>query len=221
MGPIPVHGSRMLPNIRMLCPRPFWWVFPPLSCDCCIFQARWLKLSEMTGCMPLCSVRFLLMFVCIYEGWSDHRSFTFVEKTSEEANWARNWSSAFYLDVKTSSFIHQTEFYACKPEFICLEIRSVSVFMTCFSCQMMWESWLVVLEAWWASFWAGNIINTSGWRKFGGANHWRESNIILWQVRPIFDCKVLRGGWGDGCSDVGQETCQACWQWCKACTFLK
>ena len=30
-----------------------------------LFQARWLKLSEMTGCMPLCSVRFLLMFICI------------------------------------------------------------------------------------------------------------------------------------------------------------
>jgi len=58
--------------------------------------ARWLKLSEMTGCMPLCAVR----------------SFTFVEKTSEDADWARNWSSAFYLDVKTSSYIHQTEFYA-------------------------------------------------------------------------------------------------------------
>ena len=39
--------------------------------------------------------------------------------TSEEANWARNWSSAFYLDVKTSSYIHQTEFYACKMKSFC------------------------------------------------------------------------------------------------------
>ena len=46
------------------------------------------------------------------------RSFTFVEKTSEDADWARNWSSAFYLDVKTSSYIHQTEFYACKNKII-------------------------------------------------------------------------------------------------------
>lgn len=40
------------------------------------------------------------------------RSFSFVEKTKQEANWGRNWSAAFYLDVKTSSFTHQTEFYA-------------------------------------------------------------------------------------------------------------
>ena len=46
------------------------------------------------------------------------RSFTFVEKTSEDADWARNWSSAFYLDVKTSSYIHQTEFYACNHKII-------------------------------------------------------------------------------------------------------
>ena len=83
-----------------------------------IFQARWSKLSEMTGCMPLCTVRFLFTH---YQSFSDHhRSFTFVEKTSEEANWARNWSSAFYLDVKTSSYIHQTEFYACKQILNCI-----------------------------------------------------------------------------------------------------
>ena len=40
------------------------------------------------------------------------RTFTVVENSREEANWARNWSSSFYLDVKTSSFITQTEFYA-------------------------------------------------------------------------------------------------------------
>ena len=51
---------------------------------------------------------------------SQIRSFSFVEKTSEEANWARNWSSAFYLDVKTSSYIHQTEFYACKQILNCI-----------------------------------------------------------------------------------------------------
>ena len=81
-----------------------------------ILQARWLKLSEMTGCMPLCSVRFLTILPTTLFSLTNQRSFTFVEKTSEEANWARNWSSAFYLDVKTSSFIHQTEFYACNWE---------------------------------------------------------------------------------------------------------
>ena len=40
------------------------------------------------------------------------RSFSFVEKTKQEANWGRNWSAAFYMDVATSSFTHQTEFYA-------------------------------------------------------------------------------------------------------------
>ena len=39
------------------------------------FQARWLELSRMTSCVPRCSVR----------------SFSFVEKTSSEANWGRNW----------------------------------------------------------------------------------------------------------------------------------
>jgi len=58
--------------------------------------ARWLQLSEMTGCVPRCAVR----------------SFSLVEKSMESATWARNWSSSFYLDVKTSSFIHQSEFFA-------------------------------------------------------------------------------------------------------------
>ena len=84
-----------------------------------IFQARWLKLSEMTGCMPLCSVRSLTILPTTLFSLTNQRSFTFVEKTSEEANWARNWSSAFYLDVKTSSYIHQTEFYACKIKSFC------------------------------------------------------------------------------------------------------
>ena len=35
-----------------------------------------------------------------------------VEHNREEATWGRNWSASFYLDVKTSSFIQQTEFYA-------------------------------------------------------------------------------------------------------------
>ena len=35
-----------------------------------------------------------------------------VEKSREEANWGRNWSASFYLDVKTSSFTRQDEFYA-------------------------------------------------------------------------------------------------------------
>ena len=35
-----------------------------------------------------------------------------VENNREEANWGRYWSASFYLDVKTSSFIKQTEFYA-------------------------------------------------------------------------------------------------------------
>ena len=55
-----------------------------------------------------------------FQSNSQIRSFSFVEKTSEEANWARNWSSAFYLDVKTSSYIHQTEFYACKQILNCI-----------------------------------------------------------------------------------------------------
>ena len=106
-------------------------------------QARWLELSRMTGCVPRCSVH----------------SFSFVEKTSSQANWGRNWcisskskltsplsssslspasssvsrspssalsplssllrssfrrSAAFYLDVKTSSYTFQNEFYACE-----------------------------------------------------------------------------------------------------------
>ena len=84
------------------------------------------------------------------------RSFTFVEKTSEEANWARNWSSAFYLDVKTSSYIHQTEFYACNSEtdFVNLTFHS----SISFTYQMTLESWLVVWGVSWAFFWAGNPI---------------------------------------------------------------
>lgn len=35
-----------------------------------------------------------------------------MEKSKEEANWGRNWSASFYLDVKTSSFTSQDEFYA-------------------------------------------------------------------------------------------------------------
>ena len=90
-------------------------------------QARWLKLSKMTGCIPLCTVRFSSKPIPtnpqLIQNQSKSeitRSFTFVEKTSEEANWARNWSSAFYLDVKTSSYIHQTEFYACKQILNCI-----------------------------------------------------------------------------------------------------
>ena len=82
-------------------------------------QARWLKLSKMTGCIPLCTVRFSSKPIHSLSN-SQIRSFSFVEKTSEEANWARNWSSAFYLDVKTSSYIHQTEFYACKQILNCI-----------------------------------------------------------------------------------------------------
>lgn len=59
-------------------------------------QARWLKLQNMTGCIPKCTVR----------------TFSFVENTKQEANWGRNWSAAFFLDVKTSSFVDQTEFEA-------------------------------------------------------------------------------------------------------------
>ncbi|XP_023331127.1 uncharacterized protein LOC111703419 [Eurytemora carolleeae] len=59
-------------------------------------QARWLKLSNMTGCIPKCTVR----------------SYTLVEKSSTEADWGRNWSASFYLSVKTSSFISQNEFFA-------------------------------------------------------------------------------------------------------------
>ena len=42
------------------------------------------------------------------------RTFTFVEKISEDADWDRQWSSSFYLDVKTSGFVQQIEFYTCK-----------------------------------------------------------------------------------------------------------
>ena len=94
---------------------------PPSS-----FQARWLRLSKMTGCIPLCSVRFLDILptsLCRL-----HRSFTFAEKSSEAAKWARNYSSAFYLDVKTSGYIHQTEFYACNIASKCHheEVRTIS-----------------------------------------------------------------------------------------------
>ena len=40
------------------------------------------------------------------------RSFSFVENLKKEADWGRNWSAGFFLDVKTSSYTHQTEFYA-------------------------------------------------------------------------------------------------------------
>ena len=40
------------------------------------------------------------------------RTYEIVEKSREEANWGRNWSASFYLDVKTSSFTRQDEFYA-------------------------------------------------------------------------------------------------------------
>ena len=63
-GSIPVHGSRMSPTIRMPCQRPFWWAFHSHLSP--IFQARWLKLSEMTGCMPLCSVRFLFTHYLVF-----------------------------------------------------------------------------------------------------------------------------------------------------------
>ena len=80
------------------------------------FQARWLQLSKMTGCMPLCSVRFLHILPTSLCPATCHRSFTFAEKSSEGVYWARNYSSAFYLDVKTSGYIHQTEFYACNTD---------------------------------------------------------------------------------------------------------
>ena len=87
--------------------------FVPLFVFFTIIQARWLSLSKMTGCMPLCTVRF--HYILTTPNLSRYyRTFTFVEKTSEVATWARNWSSAFYLDVKTSGYVHQTEFYACK-----------------------------------------------------------------------------------------------------------
>ena len=99
----------------------FLLLHPPILQPSSSLQARWLKLSKMTGCIPLCTVRFSSKPIPtnpqLIQNQSKSeitRSFSFVEKTSEEANWARNWSSAFYLDVKTSSYIHQTEFYACK-----------------------------------------------------------------------------------------------------------
>ena len=126
-------------NIKSFCARDFmaWWMHLRRMCEkapigfqdqllkifCLIyFQARWLELSRMTGCVPRCSVR----------------SFSFVEKTSSQADWGRNWwpsssttskslllssfssssllsrSAAFYLDVKTSSYTFQNEFYACE-----------------------------------------------------------------------------------------------------------
>ena len=59
-------------------------------------KARWIKLTVLTGCYPKCTVR----------------TYEFIEKTKEEATWGRDWSGAFYLDVKTSSFTSQDEFYA-------------------------------------------------------------------------------------------------------------
>ena len=40
------------------------------------------------------------------------RSYEFVEKSRTEVNWKRTWSASFYLDVKTSSYTRQDEFYA-------------------------------------------------------------------------------------------------------------
>ena len=59
-------------------------------------KARWIKLTELTGCHPKCTVN----------------TYEFIEKTKEIATWGKNWSAAFYLDVKTSSFTSQDEFYA-------------------------------------------------------------------------------------------------------------
>ena len=39
-----------------------------------------------------------------------------MEKSREEANWGRNWSAAFYLDVKTSSYTHQVINVALRRE---------------------------------------------------------------------------------------------------------
>ena len=80
-----------------------------------IIQARWLSLSKMTSCMPLCTVRF--MHILPTPLYHCYRTFNFVEKTSEDADWNRTWSSAFYLDVKTSGFVQQIEFYTCKQIF--------------------------------------------------------------------------------------------------------
>ena len=35
-----------------------------------------------------------------------------MEKSQEKVTWKIHWSSSFYLDVKTSSFTRQDEFYA-------------------------------------------------------------------------------------------------------------
>jgi hypothetical protein len=35
------------------------------------------------------------------------RTFSIIETSREEADWGRNWTTAFYLDVKTSSFSHR------------------------------------------------------------------------------------------------------------------
>ena len=59
-------------------------------------KAKSIKLTILTGCYPKCTLR----------------TYEFVEKTKEEATWGRNWSVAFYLNVKTSSFKSQYEFYA-------------------------------------------------------------------------------------------------------------
>ena len=40
------------------------------------------------------------------------RTYEFVEKSQEVVTWKMDWSSTFYLDVKTSSFTRQDEFYA-------------------------------------------------------------------------------------------------------------
>ena len=40
------------------------------------------------------------------------RSYEIIEKSSHKANWGRDWTAALYLDVKTSSFTRQDEFYA-------------------------------------------------------------------------------------------------------------
>jgi hypothetical protein len=41
---------------------------------------------------------------------SIYRTFSIIETSREEADWGRNWTTAFYLDVKTSSFSHRVIF---------------------------------------------------------------------------------------------------------------
>ena len=60
-----------------------------------VFHAPWLQLTNRTGCRHKCTVR----------------SFALAERSVENITWRRNYSAAFFLDVKTSAYETELEFW--------------------------------------------------------------------------------------------------------------